>query len=211
MIVLFILGPLAFTSRGALGTGWLRSLGYFACLGGAFMLIEVALLQRFVLLLGHPVYSLTVTLFSLLLGTGLGSVLSRRIGDAGARRAAIIACCAVALVALLWGSVLPAIVQAAIAWPLPLRLALAVALMTPAGMVMGIPLPAGVRLLAATQPQLVAWAWGMNGALSVLGATLAVFIAMNWGFSITLLCGATVYAIAAILVSRPPSSIQPAS
>ena len=83
--------------------------------------------------------------------------------------------------------------------------------MMPAGMLMGIPLPAGVRLLAATQPELVAWAWGMNGALSVLGATLAVFIAMNWGFSITLVCGAVVYAIAAVLVSRPASSIQPAS
>ena len=71
--------------RGALGEGWFRSLAYFACLGGAFMLIEVALLQRFVLLLGHPVYSLTVTLFSLLLGTGLGSVLE---SPRGRRRSA---------------------------------------------------------------------------------------------------------------------------
>lgn len=202
LIVLFILAPLAMTSGGALGPGWLRALAYFACLGGAFMLIEVALLQRFVLLLGHPVYSLTVTLFSLLLGTGLGSVMSRWIADARVKRAAVAACCAVVVVALLWASVLPAIVQAAIAWPLPLRLALAVALMTPAGMLMGIPLPAGVRLLAATQPQLVAWAWGMNGALSVLGAILAVFIAMNWGFSVTLLCGAAVYAVAAALAGR---------
>jgi hypothetical protein len=207
LIVLFILGPLAITSSGALGPGWLRSLAYFACLGGAFMLIEVALLQRFVLLLGHPVYSLTVTLFSLLLGTGLGSVLSRRIPAARVRSAAILACVAVAVVAILWGSVLPAIVQAAIAWPLALRLALAVALMTPAGMLMGIPLPAGVRLLAATQPPLVAWAWGMNGALSVLGAILAVFIAMHAGFSVTLLCGAALYTLAACLVGRPPRPI----
>jgi hypothetical protein len=202
LIVLFILGPLAFTSRGALGHGWMRSLGYFACLGGAFMLIEVALLQRFVLLLGHPVYSLTVTLFSLLLGTGLGSILSRRIDDASLRRWAAIACGAVAVVGLVWGNALPWIVQSAIAWPLSVRIALAVALMTPAGMLMGVPLPAGVRLLAATQPQLVAWAWGMNGALSVLGATLAVFIAMNWGFSVTLLCGAAIYAVAAVLIVR---------
>jgi len=211
LIVLFILGPLAVTSGGALGQGWLRHLAYFACLGGAFMLIEVALLQRFVLLLGHPVYSLTVTLFSLLLGTGLGSVLSRRIGDARVKRAAVIACGAVALVALLWGSVLPLVVQAAIGWPLALRLALAVALMTPAGMLMGIPLPAGVRLLSATTPQLVAWAWGMNGALSVLGAILAVFIAMHWGFSVTLACGAALYAVAAALIARPERpSTQPA-
>jgi len=208
LILLFILGPLAVTSRGALGPGWLRSLGYFACLGGAFMLIEVALLQRFVLLLGHPVYSLTVTLFSLLLGTGLGSVLSRRAGDSQLRRTAVLACGAVALAAMLWGSVLPWIVQAAIAWPLTLRIALAVALMVPVGMMMGVPLPAGVRLLAKTQPQLVAWAWGMNGALSVLGATLAVFIAMHWGFSVTLICGAALYAVAAGLIVRPASPVK---
>jgi hypothetical protein len=202
LIVLFILGPLAVTSRGALGEGWFRSLAYFACLGGAFMLIEVALLQRFVLLLGHPVYSLTVTLFSLLLGTGLGSVMSRRVHDNSLRRIAILACGAVALVGVLWGNVLPWIVEAAIAWPLPLRILLAVALMTPAGMVMGIPLPAGVRLLAASQPQLVAWAWGMNGALSVLGAILAVFIAMHWGFAVTLLCGAAIYVVAGALLMR---------
>jgi hypothetical protein len=77
--------------------------------------------------------------------------------------------------------------------------------MVPAGMLMGIPLPAGVRLLSARQPELVAWAWGMNGALSVLGATAAVFIAMNWGFSATLICGAAGYVVAALLVSRAPS------
>jgi len=138
-----------------------------------------------------------------------GSLLSRRVRDRRLRAVAMIACVAVAVVALLWGSILPTIVQAAIAWPLAVRIALAVALMTPAGMVMGVPLPAGVRLLAATQPQLVAWAWGMNGALSVLGATLAVLIAMNWGFSVTLACGAALYVLAAALITRSASS-QPA-
>jgi hypothetical protein len=65
---------------------------------------------------------------------------------------------------------------------------------------MGIPLPAGVRLLVRRQPDLLPWAWAMNGALSVLGATLAVFIAMNWGFSVALLVGGLVYAGAAGLV-----------
>ncbi len=151
------------------------------------MLIEVALLQRFVLLLGHPVYSLTVTLLSLLLGTGIGSLLSRHVTDAGVRRTAAMACLAIAAVAVLWATVLPAVIALAIGWPLPLRLATAMLLMLPAGMLMGIPLPAGVRLLAVERPSLIAWAWGINGALSVLGATLAVFIAMNWGFSATLL------------------------
>ena len=97
---------------------------------------------------------------------------------------------------------LPFIVRAAVGWPLPSRILLAAGLMVPAGLVMGIPLPAGVRIVAARQPELVPWAWGINGALSVLGATLAVFIAMNWGFTVTLICGAAVYASAAALIFR---------
>ncbi|HET7695406.1 MAG TPA: hypothetical protein VFK57_06835 [Vicinamibacterales bacterium] len=216
LIVIFVVGPLAVSSRASLGANWMSPLAYFACLGGAFMLIEVALLQRFVLLLGHPVYSLTVTLLSILLGTGLGSALSRRIPDASLRRSAALACGVVVAIALLWTTVLPAILRAGIGWPLSARMALAVALMMPAGMVMGVPLPAGIRMLAAARPQLVPWAWAMNGALSVLGAILAVFIAMIWGFSTTLLAGGAVYAGAAALVSvrypgREVSSARPAA
>ena len=56
-----------------------------------------------------------------------------------------------------------------------------------------------MRLLAVDRPSLIAWAWGINGALSVLGATLAVFIAMNWGFSATLLGGGMLYLAASAL------------
>ena len=149
-------------------------------------------------------YSLTVTLFSLLIGTGLGSLLSRRVLDVRIRRTAIAAIGAIVIVAVLWATVLPAVIDAAIALPLAGRLALAVALMLPAGMLMGIPLPAGMRLLAAVRPELIPWAWGMNGALSVVGATLAVFIAMNWGFSVTLVCGAALYLGAAVLTRSFP-------
>ncbi|HEY7058234.1 MAG TPA: hypothetical protein VH458_16985 [Vicinamibacterales bacterium] len=201
LVVLFVIGPLAVTSRDALTPGWFGWLSYFACLGAGFMLIEVALLQRFVLLLGHPVYSLTTTLLALLLGTGIGSALSRRVSDGRIRRAGTLACFTIILIAVLWATVLPSAIRFAIAWPLGLRIAVAVVAMLPAGMVMGVPLPAGVRLLRVTNPDLVAWGWGLNGALSVVGATLAVFIAMNAGFSVTLLCGAALYAVAALLVS----------
>ena len=72
------------------------------------------------------------------------------------------------------------------------------------GMVLGIPMPAGLRLLNARAPQMVTWAWGMNGALSVVGATLAIFIAMNWGFSVTFLAASATYLIGlfAILSTR---------
>ena len=89
--MLFVVGPLVARGRGRTRPrGWLAWLVYFGALGAGFMLIEVSVLQRFVLLLGHPVYSLTVTLFSLLLGTGLGAAWSRRFDGATLRRSGAI-------------------------------------------------------------------------------------------------------------------------
>jgi hypothetical protein len=211
LVVLFILGPMAFSGRDLLGSGWPWWLAYFGVLGAGFMLVEVALLQRFVLLLGHPVYSLTVTLFSLLLGTGVGSYLSRRIGEDHLRARLMAALVAVALLGVIAIAALPPIIRAAIAASLAARIAIAVGLLFPAGLLMGIPLPAGVRLLARRQRDLLPWAWAMNGALSVLGATLAVFIAMNWGFSVTLLTGGLVYVAAAGLAAKMGASPRPES
>jgi hypothetical protein len=89
------------------------------------------------------------------------------------------------------------VIDIAVPWPLPARIAVAVLTLVPVGMVLGLPLPGGMRLLARHRPEIVAWGWGMNGAFSVIGATLAVFIAMNWGFSATLFASAAVYAVAA--------------
>jgi hypothetical protein len=202
LVALFIVGPLVVAGRGLLRSGWPRWLAYFSCLGAGFMLIEVAVLQRFVLLLGHPVHSLTVTLFSLLLGTGIGSFVSRAIPTArltGQLRWTLLGVVVLA-VAAAFG--LPTVIDATIHASLRLRIAVAVALLVPSGALMGVALPAGVRLLAARTPALIPWAWGMNGALSVLGATLAVFIAMNWGFFVTLLAGGALYVAAALLVPR---------
>ena len=78
------------------------------------------------------------------------------------------------------------------------RIAFAVALIVPIGILLGMPLPGGMRLVAADRADIIPWGWGINGAFSVLGATLAVFIAMNWGFSITLCTAALVYGFAAV-------------
>ena len=166
------------------------------------MLLEVALLQRFVLLLGHPVYSLTVTLFSLLLGTGLGSFLSRVIDDRSIRRVTWLALIAIVGVTLATRLAIPWVVNAAIPWSLATRIAVAVAILVPIGILLGMALPGGMRLLAARRPDIVPWGWGLNGALSVVGATLAVFIAMNWGFSTTFLAAAAVYAVAAVVFPK---------
>jgi hypothetical protein len=194
LVLLFVLGPLAlsFSER---PPGWLPWLVYFGSLGAGFMLVEVAVLQRFVLLLGHPVYSLTVTLFSLLLGPGIGAAVSRRLAGDGLRRTTALAIAAIAALGVAGVWMVTPLVSAAIPWARPLRIAVAVATLVPMGMLLGIPMPAGIRLLSARAPQMVAWAWGMNGALSVVGATLAIFIAMNWGFSVTFLAASATYLV----------------
>jgi hypothetical protein len=216
LVVLFILGPLVIASPSGPGPagsgpaafavaqareaghyvrGSLAWLAFFGALGAGFMLIEVAVLQRFVLLLGHPVYSLTVTLFSLLLGTGLGAAWSRRFPDSGLRRTGAIA---LALIAVL-GCVIILVVTPLVSWAIPFaratRIAIAVATLVPLGIALGLPMPTGLRMLNAKAPQMIPWAWGINGALSVVGATLAIFIAMNWGFTTTLLAASGTYLI----------------
>lgn len=200
LVLLFIVGPLL-VGGGRPGPRWAGWLTYFAALGAGFMLLEVALLQRFVLLLGHPVYSLTVTLFSLLMGTGIGSLISRRIPPERVKAVTIRALIGVCVVALGSTVVLPWLIDVAIPWPLPLRILVAAAVLIPTGVLLGIPLPGGMRLIAGQQPEIIPWGWGMNGAFSVVGATAAVFLAMNWGFSVTLSTAALVYLAAAPTLS----------
>jgi hypothetical protein len=196
LVALFIVGPLVLSARGTSRPhGWLAWLVYFGALGAGFMLIEVSVLQRFVLLLGHPVYSLTVTLFSLLLGTGLGAAWSRRFDDATLRRTGVLGVTVVAVLALGVIAVATPIVAWAIPFSRELRMLIAVTVLVPLGVALGIPMPTGLRMLSARAPHMVAWAWGMNGALSVLGATLAIFIAMNWGFRVTLLAASATYLV----------------
>ena len=199
LVALFVIGPLLVAERGLpRPAGWPAWLLYFGALGAGFMLIEVSVLQRFVLLLGHPVYSLTVTLFSLLLGTGLGAAWSRRFDSATLRRTGTIAAVTVALMAAAVIVVAAPIIDWAIPFSRDARMAIAAALLVPMGIALGIPMPTGIRLLSARAPRMVAWAWGINGALSVLGATLAIFIAMNWGFRLTLLTASATYLVGAL-------------
>jgi spermine/spermidine synthase len=211
LVVLFVIGPLVVVhrvTRGGSNPGRITWLAYFGALGAGFMLIEVAVLQRFVLLLGHPVYSLTVTLFSLLLGTGLGAAWSRRFPDSSLRRTGVIA---LTLIAVL-SCIIIIVVTPLVAWAIPFarvtRMAIAVATLVPLGIALGLPMPTGLRMLAAKAPQMIPWAWGINGALSVVGATLAIFIAMNWGFNTTLLAASGTYLIGLcgfLLATRPTS------
>ncbi|MEZ4358554.1 MAG: hypothetical protein R3B48_00120 [Kofleriaceae bacterium] len=200
-----VLVPLAvFQRRELTGTGPRgRLLGAFACLGLGFILVEIGFMQQFVLFLGHPVYALAVVLATLLIASGLGAGLSRRVTAAlGARRAQLAMTGALAAILALYGAGLGALFDALIGLPLPARVGIAAALVAAPGALMGTFVPAAVRAASALGPGMVAWGWGVNGATSVVGSVAAIMLSMNAGFSTALFVGVALYLAAGALLPR---------
>ena len=181
-----ILLPLAARQSVGRGKSVTAPLGYFALLGLGYLCVEIPLLQRFILFLGHPAYAMATVLFALLLFSGLGSLVSHRVP----LRLALI------LLPLLVGGYalgLSVLFEATLAAPLGARLLIAVAALAPPGLLMGIPFPQGLALLGRKSPGLIAWAWGVNGAVSVTASILAALLALSCGFSAVLAVGAACY------------------
>jgi spermidine synthase len=198
MVVLFFAVPLFLRGRAGeieWASAW-PVLLFFASLGLGFIVVEITLLKRFILLLGKPVYSVAVILFSFLLAGGLGSHRSRRF--TGDRRALRRKCSVLVAVLLLMTLLLPAIIEVSLPLGLAGRLAVTVLVVAPMGYLMGQPFPLGVALLRLRSERLIPWGWSLNGALSVLGAILTLVLAVNFGYTTTMLVGPAAYLIAAI-------------
>lgn len=172
---------------------------YFVAVGLAYIVVEVTLIQRFVLFLGHPTYALTVVIFLMLLSSGAGSVVSRRwLHDV--RRlwiALTIICVALAI----YVELLPATLEHFVGLAFAARLVISGTVIIPLGFAMGMPFPTGLRALRENSEQVCSteWAWAMNAAASVLGSVLAIVIAIQFGFNMTLACGTAAYALALAL------------
>lgn len=199
--LVFILLPLAWASRGSVhATGWAGAIAYFFFIGLGFIIIELGLMVRFSLFLGHPVRALTVVLAGLLVATGIGSVFSARLE--GARhpiRAPVLG--AVAL-AVLYAYGLPRLFPLLMGFDLWARVAISVTLIAPMGVLLGLALPAGIAALRKREDDLILWAWGLNGLASVVGSTLCVLIAHLAGYAAAMLVGAGCYLVAVLLFDR---------
>jgi hypothetical protein len=210
-IVLLLLGlaivlPLWLGKRGALAgnTGSkLRDLLFFVALGVGFILVELVLMQRLTLHLGHPMHALRLVLFGLLFAGGLGSLLSGRAQSERGMRL-LLGGAGTAAALLLGGYVLllDGLLAAAVHWPFAGRLALTLGLVAVPGLLMGTMLPTGVRLVSRRHAEIVPWAWGLNCVASVLGSVLAMVLALHLGFRAALLVGAAAY-LSAVLLGRP--------
>jgi hypothetical protein len=192
-VLLFMFVPLL--KRGRAHVPRFKSwLVYFMCLGVSFIFVEIALMQRFSLLLGHPARSLAMVLATLLLFAGIGSQLRASL------RIPLTASFIGAIVTILVAAfVYPKIVTWVLGWPLWQR-GMATALMVaPLGIFMGMPFPEGIRLVSRHGRDAVPWMWGVNGGATVLGSVLAIILAMASNFTTVFVTASAGYAVALYL------------
>jgi predicted membrane-bound spermidine synthase len=160
-----------------------------------FILIELALLQKLILLLGNPTTTFAILLFTLLLSSGSGSLLSSRIIKGSTKNLIFIIGGIVAL-GITYVAFLQPIIYSVIAEPFWTKAAVSIAILAPIGLLMGMPLPTGMRLLKVHRPEYIPWMWAVNGAFSVLGAVLAVILGIVYGSSSAMTLGILTYVIA---------------
>jgi hypothetical protein len=177
--------------RGKAVMPYAASIVYFACLGAGFIAVELTLLQSLTLLLGHPIFTLSLLLFTILAAGGFGSALSERLPSHWV-------CLSVATLGGIGAFVLPHLVPALLPLELNARAATAVALIVPFGLVMGMPFPQGLRRTGQGSFPAPPFYWGLNGIMSVIGSVGTVVIALVFGFRVAMLAGSACYFLAAI-------------
>ena len=170
-----------------------RTLSYFTALGLAFLLVEIALVQRAILVLGQPALALSVVVGAVLLASGIGSVASGRMPW----RLSMLGAAVLAVVAAMGADL---IADVLLPQPLPVRLVGVVATTAPLAFCMGVPFARGIAALR-DNPGVVPWAWAANGSASVIAGVLAVILSLSFGLATVLWVGAACYAVA--LLTRP--------
>lgn len=202
--------PLMFKARAEITRGSFAFILFFCCIGFGFMLFEIAQMQRLNLFLGHPVYGLSVVLFSLLISCGGGSYFAdRRVGpiENPLHKLAILVCVLAVL-----GLLTPQIVGVFGAQSTPIRIFIAFVMLVPAGFFLGMPFPLAMKQATTSYPALTPWFWGINGATSVCASVLATTIAMSAGISMAYWTGLVFYLLAfAVFASilRKDASVAP--
>ncbi len=200
--VVFIFVPLFYSHHGRARwprMGWY--LVYFSCLGAGFIVIELVFVQLFKKLIGFPTHTYVTVIFSLLVSAGIGSLLAGRwrIDDNGRWRFVFLGILSTGLLFLVAYN---SLFHIFLAQPLAARILVAVCLLFPIGLLMGMPLPLAVHHLGGVEPRGIPWAWGMNGFFTVFGGFLSIVLSYLIGFQATLVGAFSVYALAFYCYSK---------
>jgi hypothetical protein len=186
------------SGMGAFSGGAGRLTVYFCCIGVGFMLIEISQMQRLIVLLGHPTYSLSVVLFALLVSSGIGSASTGRLRSGGALGRLVPLIVVLSAVSFCTPFLTPMFQGQST----PIRILAALVVLFPAGFFMGMAFPLGMKWAAEENAAITPWLWGVNGATSVCASVLAVVIAMAWGISAASWIGVGCYGVAVVVFGR---------
>jgi predicted membrane-bound spermidine synthase len=206
LALLLIVVPLFRIRSGLKGLRALAAPLYFACVGLGYLLIEIWLLHRFSMFLGHQAYSLSVVLATLLASTGAGAALGARLGTRPAQRT-IVGVMGIVGWLIVGRLGLPYLLDALWATSLVLRVLVAGLFVLPAGLLMGLPFPAGIDWLSTERPAAVAWCVGINFFASVAASVAAIPIAMLSGYEQVWSAGLIAYGVC--LLALPLMRIAP--
>ncbi len=196
LVSVTIIGPLVRSGFPAMpGAEFGLGVAYFSLIGMGFMFVQIPLMQRFSVYLGHPTYSVTVILFSMILATGIGSLLSDRLAIEARDLWVRVIPGAIALNLLIATLAIQPLIEATIAYGIPARVGLVVVVVAIASLPLGICFPVGLRLVRPLSEGALPWMWGINGAAGVLASVLAVAVSMWAGISTSLYLAAVAYAL----------------
>jgi hypothetical protein len=176
---------------------------YFAALGLGFMFFEITMIQRLVRFLGYPTYSLTVTLASILVFTGIGALVSKRLAGRRWLMPALLA--VLVVITIFYETGLDSLTDSLLDQSLGLRVLISLVVLAPLGLCLGMFMPLGLGLVAKLSDhpdEYIAWSWAVNGFFSVIGSVLTTILSMSFGFSTVQYLALVVYGIAALAFTR---------
>jgi len=193
IFALILFGPFASKKNN------LRPTLYFGLLGMGFMMVQIPLIQKFILYLGHPAPAFSYTLAAMLIGCGIGGYLSKYklfnkvLG--GIYLPPLLAAVIIVLVLLSLNAVFQMTAGLGIAY----RILIASLIAAGTGFFMGMPFPRGLSLVAENnRTDIIPLMWGINGVMSVAGSVISIILSMTFGFFAALIGGALIYVIIAL-------------
>jgi spermidine synthase len=201
-VILFVFVPLRFSKLGRQeGATAIPLLLYFSCLGAGFIIIELVFIQKFMHLIGSPLYTYSTVIFTMLFSAGVGSAASERLGI-GTRRRWAIPFSAILAIGLALVVFYPSLARLALALPVAGRILASAAMIFPLGFFLGMPFPLGILAIANQPRGAIAWAWGMNGLFTVVGGFLSLVLSVIYGFNFAVLLALGLYLIAFVMFAK---------
>jgi len=197
MVAFVIIRPLLKTVENKTSPFILAGTLYFMLIGLGFMFMEISLLQALGVFLGHPIYGLSVVLFSLIMSAGIGSFLSEKMPLSTLPRQ-IVWCLLVCAYGITMSQILPSIFHDYAEVDIFTRILISITVMSPIGLLMGFGFPTGLRLTEKFDARATAWFWGINGATGVLGSSLAIAFNIAMGIDNTLIVAGSCYALLSV-------------